>query len=487
MLSVVTKPRFSEYDDIDLSRLRIREGKDILSQLKEFGSTLRSIQACVEYSIYKITDALSPLILHDGIQSLPDEILASILEEAVDPKRMQTVSTLALASVNRRFRDVVLRLPGLWSSLPYTRKTKFKLFLERSSDVGITVFLGSGMTQWYRREVLPFSQRWTNVIMRDTMGLGEDLLLLTGDKEKIFCPNLRAMIIDVPFDRYFSAKLDLGSTFIFPALRHLRLSNTTCILPQDVAANLSSFELRYKAPPPGAMVDASRLLNRLSFMHNLQDLSLSFGSIELNTVAGIESSPDCQFPHLIRFNIELSGDTDDNRLKLFLNKLIMTNVRSVCVKATVEVEMQFWITAIFYPGHTWRFSTKHRFPSLEHAVIIVESLHLNRSKDLVSMDDLLEFPHMKTLHIHAPDICSPNPRILATRTLRLRNLTIKGCRSGVHTFLDLLLVHVNPDGTQLCHSLDKLEIIGCPEISRNYLLDHLPVEKIGWSPAVDMN
>lgn len=95
MLSVVTKPRFSDYDDIDLSRLRIREGKDILSRLKEFASTLRSIQACVEYSVYKITDALSPLILHDGIQSLPDEILASILEEAVDPKRMQTASTLA--------------------------------------------------------------------------------------------------------------------------------------------------------------------------------------------------------------------------------------------------------------------------------------------------------------------------------------------------------------------------------------------------------
>lgn len=443
----------------------------------------------MEYSIYKITDALRPLILHDGIQSLPDEILASIFEEAVDPKRMQTGSTLALASVNRRFRDVALRLPGLWSSLPYTRKTKFKLFLERSSDVGITVFLGSGMTQWYRREVLPFSQRWTNVIMRDTMGFGEDLLLLKEDKEKIFCPNLQAMIIDVPFDRYSLAKLDLGSTFIFPALRHLRLSNTTCILPQDVAANLSSFELRYKAPPPGAIVsvDASRLLNRLSFMHNLQELSLSFGSIELNTVAGIESSPDCQFPHLIRFNIELSGDTDDNRLTLFLNKLIMTNVRSVCVKATVEVEMQFWITAIFYPGHTWHLSTKHRFPSLEHAVVIVEYLHLNRSKDLVSMDDLLEFPLMKTLHIHAPDICSPNPRILATRTLRLQNLTIKGCRSGVHKSLDLLLVHVNPDGTQLCHILDKLEIIGCPEISRNYLLDHLPVEKIGWSPAVDMS
>lgn len=486
MLSFVTAIVYSDYNDIDASKLHIREGKELLSRLKDFSSALRSIQACVECSRYKITDALNPLVLHDGIKSLPDDILASIFEKVVDLTSQQTRNTLTLASVNRRFRHIALRLPGLWSTLSYLRRTRLKLFLERSAEVGLTVFLGSATPQWYMKEILPHSYRWRNVIICDPKISTNSVLKLTDDEQEIVCPNVQTISVDLLHNRHSS--ISLGSSFIFPALQHLKISNIMPSLSQDVSASLMSFELQFKASERVSqdLIATFPLLRQLSFMRNLRELSLSFKSIELDIEP---DSPDCYLPHLRRFNIELSGETDDDCLMSFLDKLIMTNVQNVFVKLTVEEETHSWISTIFHPTHRLLENLEPRFPSLEDVVIIVEPLYRNRNKLFLFMDNLLGFPHMKTLYIHAPDIYMYflDPRKMDTRTLRLRTLTIKGCKFGVHKFLDQLLMHVNPDGTQFCRNLEKLEIIGCPEISKNYLLDHLPVEKIGWSPAVDGN
>lgn len=104
-------------------------GKAAILGLKELRKALRSLLNYADYSIYKIQDALSPLVLCDGLSVVPDDILALIFEKAFEAAPW---STSSLAAVNRRFRNVALSLPRLWSILPEQNgKHTFDLYLAR--------------------------------------------------------------------------------------------------------------------------------------------------------------------------------------------------------------------------------------------------------------------------------------------------------------------------------------------------------------------
>ncbi len=52
-----------------------------------------------------------------GLDSLPYEVLAIILEQAADLKSEDPKSPLRLSHVSRRFRSVILSLPNAWSAI----------------------------------------------------------------------------------------------------------------------------------------------------------------------------------------------------------------------------------------------------------------------------------------------------------------------------------------------------------------------------------
>lgn len=145
-------------------------GKAAILGLKELRKALRSLLNYADYSIYKIQDALSPLVLCDGLSVAPDDILALMFEKAFEAAPW---STSSLAAVNRRFRNVALSLPRLWSILPEQNgKHTFDLYLARSKDVGLTVDLRNALS-WYGKEMMQRTHRWESVAIthRDIQGI----------------------------------------------------------------------------------------------------------------------------------------------------------------------------------------------------------------------------------------------------------------------------------------------------------------------------
>lgn len=101
------------------------------------------------------------------------------------------------------------------------------------------------------------------------------------------------------------------------------------------------------------------------------------------------------------------------------------------------------------------------------------------------MEYLLGHLALRKLYVSAPEILLTDPEIFKDYKLSLRDVDIIGCNFGVRKFLGLLLTHIYPDSTRSCSSIKKLRVLGCPEVTMNYLLDFLPKEKIDWSPIVD--
>lgn len=135
-------------------------GKAAILGLKELRKALRSLLNYADYSIYKIQRTMRPLVLHDVINWVPEDILSMIFEK---PFEAAPWSTSSLAAVNRRLRNVALSLPRLWSTLPeHNGKRVFDLYLARSKDVGLSVDLRNVLS-WYGKEMMQLFHRWESV------------------------------------------------------------------------------------------------------------------------------------------------------------------------------------------------------------------------------------------------------------------------------------------------------------------------------------
>lgn len=452
---------------------RLHSGKAALHSLKELKKALQPLLNYANYSIYKVQDALRPLVLHNGMNIVPDEILAVIFEKAFESAPW---STRYLASVNRRFRDVALSLPKLWSVLPrFQGMEAFNLYLARSRDAGLIVDLGDVLT-WYWEETMERTQRWESVTITRKDNKGVNL-------QSLSCPRTKTISVELlrlaGTPRRFE---EFRIEWKLPALRHLTFRNATPALHPSALANLTSLELRLESHTTLCPFLNASLLRQLNLMDSLQVLSLTLRRTKFG-----EENPSllCDLSSLIDFNIELSDEADTRDLRAFLDKINMKSVRRVSTKMGDEIlaigsYSSESLSSIFYTS-----SHRLRFPNMEAASLIVGPRRKDGEHGNLTMDYLLGHSALRNLYIRSPDFLFLEPQIFKDHKLSLRDVTIVGCNSGVRELLDYLLPHVNPDGTRLCNSIEKLRILGCVEVTMNYLLDFLLEDKIEWSPVVD--
>lgn len=447
-------------------------GKAAILGLKELRKALRSLLNYADYSIYKIQDALSPLVLCDGLSVVPDDILALIFEKAFEAAPW---STSSLAAVNRRFRNVALSLPRLWSILPEQNgKHTFDLYLARSKDVGLTVDLRNALS-WYGKEMMQRTHRWESVAIthRDIQGINLQILSF---------PRIQNISVELSYAGGTSGWVEeFKLEWELPALRHLTFQNATPALPPSVLANLTSLELKLEFNTTCRFRNGD-FLRQLNLMDNLQVLSLTICSMQFG-----EENPSllCDLSSLIELNIELSGEVKCSDLRAFLDKINMKSVHILSAKLREEffareVSSHEGLSSIISNS-----SHRLRFPNMDAATLIVQSKRVDGELAYVSMEYLLGHLALRTLYVSAPEILLLDPQIFKDYKLSLRDVNLVGCNFGVRKLLDLFLTHVNPDGTRLCSSIKKLSVLGCPEVTMNYLLDFLPEEKIDWSPIVD--
>lgn len=481
----------SDYSDSATVKNNVDQEKAALQRLKGLRKALHSLKNYAEYSITKIEKVFGSSFLHVGINSAPDDVLAMIFEDAVTSPisgqpggdTLLSQTTLSIASVNRRFRSLALQQPTLWSILPYKQKASlFSLFLKRSGDVALTVFFGPSVPIWYVEAVKLLGHRWGEVIAGTVNGK----LYLPENGEGIHVyPRLHT----VQLEQSSKAPSTIDLSWTVSSLRRLSVQSVIPALPYDSFASLTSFSFATTV----SLHNTSRiLLCHLRSMRNLQDLSLSFGSMHAQFDDDLSSL--CELLSLNRLHIRLGCDFHHKdsyqEFHAFLDRIVMPNVRKFEIVAIYDNKplMQAYNKALFCPaGGPGDYTTSSsRLPSLEHMTIDIRPKETSTKKLRLPVDDLFQYPEMKHLYIRAPGVVFTYQRSMKKRNLCIRTMTIIGCNQGVFNFLQILLSHVNPDGTRFCHIIEKLTVIGCPEVTMNFLMEYLPEEKIEWSPVVDM-
>ncbi|TDL22455.1 hypothetical protein BD410DRAFT_839886 [Rickenella mellea] len=144
----------------DLSDLRrsLDEAKLCMAAMNEFRDRL-------ERRIRFLRKECIPLILQDGIKNLPDELLSHIFE-AGHGMTVGWTFTKAVSQVSRRFRQVSLRTPLLWTRIfAYYTADQIEGFLSLSGrmDLDISTQPYGSERLAYLRRFLPHLNRWTTL------------------------------------------------------------------------------------------------------------------------------------------------------------------------------------------------------------------------------------------------------------------------------------------------------------------------------------
>lgn len=132
---------------------------------------------------------MRPYVLHIGIKSLPNEVLALIFEQVYElgktdidtenPRSSPNVHKtdfvdwrvpvrLSHVDPSHRFRSVAMKCPGLWTSISYChRRDMVKTFLQRSGRrAGLTIILDVQTPKHMLKDISAISRQWKSVIIQ---------------------------------------------------------------------------------------------------------------------------------------------------------------------------------------------------------------------------------------------------------------------------------------------------------------------------------
>ncbi|TDL22457.1 hypothetical protein BD410DRAFT_839888 [Rickenella mellea] len=110
-----------------------------LDEAKLCMAALNGIRGHLAQRIELLRGACIPIVLEDGIRTLPDEILSHIFEHGHDVSTGWEF-TKCVSQVSRRFRQVSLRTPILWSRISsFYSDDQVLAFLSRSRGKGLEI------------------------------------------------------------------------------------------------------------------------------------------------------------------------------------------------------------------------------------------------------------------------------------------------------------------------------------------------------------
>ncbi|TDL14439.1 hypothetical protein BD410DRAFT_642568 [Rickenella mellea] len=92
----------------------LRSMRYSLEEAKLCMAALNAIRSRLTKNIRNLQKCCKPLVLADGIERIPDEILANIFEAGHQTSEHSEFA-LRVSHVSRRFRQVSLRTPSLWT------------------------------------------------------------------------------------------------------------------------------------------------------------------------------------------------------------------------------------------------------------------------------------------------------------------------------------------------------------------------------------
>ncbi|TDL16269.1 hypothetical protein BD410DRAFT_642824 [Rickenella mellea] len=259
-------------------------------------ATLNNVKEHLAKKIQNLQKRSAPLVLEDGIKRIPDEILAQIFEAGHQISEHVKFS-LHVSHVSRRFRQVSLRTPLLWTRIASSHHNDLiEAFILRSGQLDLQVALSNHPIDKLRsslRKIRPHSGRWSRLslhILREILEIMDEIGLT-------YFPRLR----------YIYHELDVkpkGSKWHMPLLAHF--DGWCSPFPRGVSfpfmSQLTRLELVFEDYPS---FDLASLTQALYRMLNLRDLDLEFRDCDaVATDSDFVALPPMETPKPHSFHIE---------------------------------------------------------------------------------------------------------------------------------------------------------------------------------------
>ncbi|KAH8111956.1 hypothetical protein DFH11DRAFT_1745393 [Phellopilus nigrolimitatus] len=474
-------------------RNRISQGKSALRALKSLQMTLNVLSNLAKETTSAIQSILCPLVLQDGIESLPNEILAMIFEYFCVNKDADTNCPVILSHVSRRFRGLALGLPCIWANIDldsFQSQDKLATWLSRSKESRLDLKIAREIPDSFFSKISNTSvlSRLQTFEFNTFRAFGDDweekrlIGILLHHFHDLAFPVLENL--SMRFCDYITVSPE-NLPILCPTwdMRNLRRLTTHNIIPEISSLfHLTSCDMSFgpygRAPIPG---DSVRLLMFLKSTPNLKHLSLKFDSISFPQF----DSAIVTLPNLESLSLKVrSGAPDAEGFRRLMDHMRLPAL-SQLTAAFYFAEGQYlydWIGYLLFrvsihDGYSKKFTTA-RYPVLEDFTLL---LRAKRDPVIISRSplDCISYlaPALKHLTIDAPNIPSP---IYADRPCpNLRTLTLRRIFDLASSYVAELIGHKSFRGP-LRETFERLEIAACPGLDLEALEKVLPKEKILW-------
>ncbi|TDL30117.1 hypothetical protein BD410DRAFT_780657 [Rickenella mellea] len=376
----------------------------------------------VEAKISFLQRSCNTLALRRGLRHLPDEILAQIFETGYTTDLQGNRFAITISHVNRRFRNVSLRLPRLWSTITnYQRVSELKVFLTRSKDMGIIIkLLPDGHPLMPAKKfigiVVRHSQRWIEF----DHGFDEEVEMdATLSRYKLDLPKLR--------------KLTNNSGYLAPTLPKWNMPSLAeyegDASPGLSATNMVSCTLD--------LWDNNGLYDLLSFISDnptLRSLSLVFHGF-IPYMGGSQVDAKATLSSLDTFSVHFDGGCYiDDDFERFVTNLSLPNLTQFSLKLSVDP-----VGSSREDCDTGRFfqvllRNPNPYPKLAKLDVIIDAFFDIPSIELEQ--SLERLPSLRRIYVEAPGMDSSYDRWRCTHPLH--SVELSKCDRFTRGFVESL-------------------------------------------------
>ncbi|THH03788.1 hypothetical protein EW145_g6004 [Phellinidium pouzarii] len=382
----------------------IRSAQTAIHQLEAVQRALHLLECSSKERLRAVKAHLRPYLRTYGINSLPDDVLATIFEilRAEDDSLVP-----AFSQVCQRFRDLSLGLPLLWSSISLAMPSCWiDLLLERSENVGLSIDMEGidqpGTMNTFLSQLVPHAGRWRHV---KNLGARNMLYLEKLNKKlreqwgALHLPALQSFELDIDKFENPRAAVDFYETWHMPKLRHL--STSRHIPPPHTFPNfrtLTSFSFHQEYG-----TDMLNLANFLGSLDNLTDLNLELDIYNNNSWQIAET----ELPSLRNLKLSVWGPVE---LRFVTDTMRMPVLKCLSLQMTLSPEECILLLASiasrtveelniiqYYGSGHGRLETSalfKYFPCLKRFTVDAPDTYL-------SFEGILELPPLRTVRLSA--------------------------------------------------------------------------------------
>ncbi|KLO16888.1 hypothetical protein SCHPADRAFT_188805 [Schizopora paradoxa] len=431
------------------------------AHLKEARKALDMLAESIDLSVRRLSQLTETAMLSSGIANLPDELLARIFEIYAENHQISMgteyhkPSSMVLASVCQRFRNITLHVPALWEIVSHDYCSEHVLMRkERCPNPRVYVHYIDELEEVelvseYIEELHP-NDKWKELDICYS-GLKGGQLVLEGISENVQSPfeALKSLSIFnlgneigteeeiLPPTQLTEVSHQILDTWSFPVLTSLTLTN---VIPRRLLSpNLKSMSLNFQTIGDDQISynwDFASLKDLLGSLATLSSLYISFFAADVLTPDF--GSRRVVLPNLSALSIDVHGQTNPQVLSTLMNAIDMPILAKFEIgmsgSAEDQPEPDAWLRALFDTS----IQGARTFPT-------VQEFHIRSEIEGPKLPYTAMFgalPSIQKLSMSLPGFSGPKLKQLVFRKKSLQNLRklhIRDCNSLLsHSIIPLL-------------------------------------------------